>query len=76
MDCSGVKHHASEGAVLNVLVVVGHVYPPLPGLIRLEAGVESAIVLGDWAAQRPVSGRIGSDLQKLRPRCMMRIDLK
>ena len=76
MDSSGVEHHASEGAVLDVLVVVGHVYPPLPGLVWLEAGVESAIVLGDWAAQRPVSGRVGSNLKKLRPRRMMGIDLK
>ena len=50
MNSSGVEDHTLEGAVLNVLVVVGHMNLPLARLIRLEGGVEGAVVLGDGAA--------------------------
>ena len=50
MNSSGVEDHTLEGAVLNVLVVVGHMNLPLARLIRLEGGVEGAVVLRDRAA--------------------------
>ena len=55
MNSSGVEDHTLEGAVLNVLVVVGHMNLPLARLIRLEGGVEGAVVLRDRAAQSPCS---------------------
>ena len=44
-DSPGVEDHALEGTVLDVLVVVGHVDPPLPRLVRLERRVECSVVL-------------------------------
>ena len=76
MNCSGVEHHASEGAVLDVLVVVGHVDLPLPGLVRLEGGVEGAVVLPDRTAEGSVGGTVGRHLQQLWPGGVVGVDLK
>ena len=76
MNCSGVEDHASEGTVLDVLVVVGHVDLPLPGLVRLEGGVECSVVLAHRTAQGSVGGTVGRYLQELRAGGVVRIDLK
>ena len=75
MNCSRVEDHASEGTVLDVLIVVGHVDLPLPSLVRLEGGVESSVVLAHRTAQRSVGGTVGRHLQELWPGSVVRIDL-
>ena len=75
MNCSRVEDHASEGTVLDVLVVVGHVDLPLPRLVRLEGGVEGSVVLADRTAERSVGGTVGRHLQQLRAGGVVRIDL-
>ena len=76
MNCSRVEDHASEGTVLDVLVVVGHVDLPLPGLVRLEGGVEGSIVLSHRTTQRSVGWTVGRHLQQLGPGGVVRVDLK
>ena len=76
MNCPGVEHHTSEGAVLNVLIIVGHVDLPLPGLVRLEGGVEGSIVLSHRTTQRSVGGTVGRHLQQLWPGGVVGVDLK
>ena len=66
MNSSGVEDHTLEGAVLNVLVVVGHMNLPLSRLIRLEGGVEGAVVLRDRATQGAVGRGVGGHLQQVR----------
>ena len=75
MNCSRVEDHASEGTVLDVLVVVSHVDLPLPSLVRLEGSVESSVVLAHWTAQGSVGGTVGRHLQQLRAGGVVRIDL-
>ena len=75
MNCSRVEDHASEGTVLNVLIVIGHMNLPLPSLVRLEGGVESSVVLAHWTAQGSVGGTVGRHLQQLRAGGVVRIDL-
>ena len=74
MNSSGVEDHTLEGAVLNVLVVVGHMNLPLSRLIRLEGGVEGAVVLGDWATQGAVGRGVGGHLQQVRSGRVVRVD--
>ena len=58
LDGPGVEDHAPEGAVLDVLVVVGDVDAPLAGLVRLEGGEEGAVLVAHRATQRPVRRRV------------------
>ena len=74
MNSSGVEDHTLEGAVLNVLVVVGHMNLPLARLIRLEGGVEGAVVLRDWATQGAVGRGVGGHLQQVRSGRVVRVD--
>ena len=74
MNSSGVEDHTLEGAVLNVLVVVGHMNLPLARLIRLEGGVEGAVVLGDGAAEWAVGRGVGGHLQQVRSGRVVRVD--
>ena len=74
MNSSGVEDHTLEGAVLNVLVVVGHMNLPLSRLIRLEGGVEGAVVLRDRAAKWAVGRRVGGHLQQVRSGRVVRVD--
>ena len=76
MNCSRVEDHASEGTVLDVLIVVGHVNLPLPSLVRLEGGVEGAVVLRHGAAEGPVGRRVGGHLQHVGPGRVVRVDLE
>ena len=62
LDGPGVEDHAPEGAVLDVLVVVGDVDPPLAGLVGLEGGEEGAVLVAHRAAQRPVRRRVRGHL--------------
>ena len=62
MNCSRVEDHASEGTVLDVFIVVGHVNLPLSGLVRLEGGVESSVVLAHGTAKRSVGWTVGRHL--------------
>ena len=74
MNSSGVEDHTLEGAVLNVLVVVRHMNLPLARLIRLEGGVEGAVVLGDGATQWAVGRGVGGHLQQVRSGRVVRVD--
>ena len=74
MNSSGVEDHTLEGAVLNVLVVVGHMNLPLARLIRLEGGVEGAVVLRDRATQGAVGRGVGGHLQQVRSGRVVRVD--
>ena len=74
MNSSGVEDHTLEGAVLNVLVVVGHMNLPLARLIRLEGGVEGAVVLRDGAAEWAVGRGVGGHLQQVRSGRVVRVD--
>ena len=74
MNSSGVEDHTLEGAVLNVLVVVRHMNLPLSRLIRLEGGVEGAVVLRDRAAKWAVGRRVGGHLQQVRSGRVVRVD--
>ena len=75
MNCSRVEDHASEGTVLDVFIVVGHVNLPLPSLVRLEGGVESSVVLTNRTAKRSVGWTVGRHLQELWAGSVVRIDL-
>jgi hypothetical protein len=44
-------------------------------LVGLEGGVEGAVVLADWAAQRAAGGRVGGHLQQVGPRRVVRVYL-
>ena len=44
MNSPRVKHHALEGAVLDVFIIIGNMDPPLASFIRLKRCIESAIV--------------------------------
>ena len=74
MNSSGVEDHTLEGAVLNVLVVVRHMNLPLARLIRLEGGVEGAVVLRDRAAKWAVGRGVGGHLQQVRSGRVVRVD--
>ena len=74
MNSSGVEDHTLEGAVLNVLVVVRHMNLPLARLIRLEGGVEGAVVLRDRATQGAVGRGVGGHLQQVRSGRVVRVD--
>ena len=74
MNSSGVEDHTLEGAVLNVLVVVRHMNLPLAGLVRLEGGVEGAVVLRDRATQGAVGRGVGGHLQQVRSGRVVRVD--
>ena len=63
LDGPGVEDHAAEGAVLDVLVVVGDVDAPLARLVGLEGGEEGPVLLAHGAAQRTVRRRVRSHLQ-------------
>ena len=43
-DCSGIEDHAFERAVIDVLVVVGDVYPPFAGLLRLKRSIKCPVL--------------------------------
>ena len=59
-----VEGHAPERAVLDVPLVVGDVYLPLPRLVRLEGGEEGAVLLAHGAAQGAARWGVGGDLGK------------
>ena len=61
-DGPGIEDHASEGAVLDVLVVVGDVDLPLASLVGLEGGEEGPVLVAHGASQRPVGRGVRSDL--------------
>ncbi len=44
-------------------------------LVGLEGGVEGAVVLTDWAAQRAAGGRVSGHLQQVGPRRVVRVYL-
>ena len=74
MNSPWVENHALEGTVLDILIVVGDMDPPLAGLVRLERCVECAIVFADWAAQWPVCWGVGGHFQQVRPGSVVRVD--
>ena len=69
-----VEDHALEGAVVDVLVVVGDVNPPLSGFVGLERGVEGSVVLAHRTTQGPVSRRISRHFKQLGSGGMVRVD--
>ena len=62
MNSSGVEDHTLEGAVLNVLVVVGHMDLPLARLIRLEGCIEGSVIFRDGAPKRSMCWGVGGHL--------------
>ena len=75
IDGSRIEHHASEWAVLNVLVVVCHMNSPLARFIGLEGSVEGPIIFTDWTSQRSIGWRIRCHFQQFWPGSMMGINL-